>query len=175
MDYSEARPLISSGDLLAWSHYDWTTWYDLQVQAVRIGTESEFCHVGLACVFGGRVWCIESVEPVIRMAPLRNLIGEHGFYWAALDTDMSAAELEFAVSKISIGHYSKLEAVKAQLVQSLGNQDDDKWECAKWFNACRRLSGLECGPKDTPAATVQRVLEMGKSLRFVQPNAKGAA
>lgn len=169
MKYADARASIKSGDLLAWSHYDWSSWYDIQVQAVRVATESEYCHAALAWVFGGRVWCIESVEPVIRLVPLSNLLGEHGFFHVPLNTPMTDAELEFALSKVSIGHYSKLEAIKAQLT-TLTDQDDDKWECAKFFNACRRLSGLDLGPKDTPAAVVEKALQQpGASLIRITP------
>lgn len=152
MKYEQVRPQIRSGDVLAWSHYEWATWYDLQVQAVRIGTQSDYCHVGLAWVAGGRVWVIESVEPVVRLVPLSNLIGK-GFYWLPLNAPMSDVELEFALAKVGNGRYSKLQAVQAQLgVLEVGK--DDLWECAELVIAGRRLSGVDLGPKATPAAVV---------------------
>ncbi len=169
MNYAQARPLIKSGDALFWSHYDWSTWYDIQVQAVRLGTQSEYCHAAVAWEYAGRVWCIEAVSPLIRLVPLSNLIGTHGFYWAPLDVPMTNEELEFALAKVSIGKYSKVEAVRAQFEQ-LNNQDDDSWQCAEFLIACRARSGLNLGPKATPAAAVRKVQELGKPVYMVLPN-----
>lgn len=166
MKYADARDHIQSGDVLAWSHYNWASWYDLQVQAVRIATESEYCHAALAWVAGGRVWCIESVEPVVRVVPLSNLI-ERGFYWLPMRVPMSEAELEFALSKVGNGRYSKLQAVQAQ-VATLEIGVDDLWECAEFTIACRRLSGVDLGNVATPAAVVKacQVLQ-DSSPRFI--------
>lgn len=166
MNYAEARPRIQSGDILAWSHYDWSTWYDLQVQMVRIGTQSEYCHVALARVMDGRVWCLESVEPLVRCVPLSNII-EHGFYWIPMGRVMSAAELEFAYSKVAVAHYSKLEAIKAQMCAALQSGDDNVMECAKYVRACCRLSGLDVGVKDVPAAVVRGAQDLGRPVYFV--------
>lgn len=174
MNYSEARPSIQSGDILAWSHYDWSSWYDLQVQGVRIGTESEYCHVALARVMDGRVWCLESVEPLVRCVPLSNLI-EHGFYWIPMGRQMSEVELEFAYSKVAIARYSKLEAIKAQMSAALQSHDDNVMECAKYVRACCSRSGLEVGMRDTPAAVVRGAQDMGCPVYFVQPDAPAGA
>lgn len=169
MNYAEARGQIKSGDLLAWSHYNWASWYDLQVQAVRVFTESEFCHVGLAWVVGGRVLVIESVEPVIRVVPLSNLLGTQGTYWLPLNCDITESELEFALSKVGNGAYSKLEAVEAQL-GNLKVGQDDLWSCAEFFTVARRLSGLDLGPKATPAAVVAKAQEKGYALYRILPD-----
>lgn len=153
MKYAEARTLIQSGDLLAFSHYHLRDWYDLQIQIVRAATQSEYSHVGIAFVMGGRVWVIESVVPKIRMVPLSNVM-EGGFYWLPLATPISDAELEFACAEIGMGDYSKLEAVQAEI----GHLDigaDHLWECAEFVIACRRLSGVNLGDKATPTAVVR--------------------
>ena len=153
MKYLDARPLIQSGDVLAWSHYEWSSWYDLQVQAVRLITESEYCHVALALVFGGRVWAVESVQPVIRLVPLSNLIGL-GFYWLPVNKEVTENELEFALSKVGNGKYSKLQAMQAQLERmTIGN--DDLWSCAEFVITARKLSNVDLGNKATPAAVVR--------------------
>lgn len=36
MKYKEIRPLIKSGDILAWSHRGWKSWYDIKIQFVRM-------------------------------------------------------------------------------------------------------------------------------------------
>lgn len=173
MNYSEVRSRIQSGDILAWSHYDWSTWYDIKVQAVRMGTESEYSHVALARVMDGRVWCLESVTPLVRCVPLSNLI-EKGFYWIPMGREMSPPELEYAYSKVAIAHYSQIEAVKAQICAGLQSHDENVMECAKYVRACCAMSGLTVGDKDVPAAVVRGAQDMGKSVFFVNPD-DGAA
>lgn len=153
MLYPDIRPQIQTGDLLAWSHYEWRTIYDWQVQAVRIGTQSEYCHVGLAYVLSGRVMVLESVTPYVRLIPLSNLLKD-GAYWMPLETPMSDAEEAFAMSLIGRGQYSKLDAIAGQ-IDSLVIGANDQWQCAEYVIACRRLSGLDLGPKATPAAVVR--------------------
>ncbi len=166
MDYETARPLIKSGDLIALSHYKWASWYDLQVQIVRFSTQSEYSHVGMAWVIGGRVFLVESVTPVIRMVPL-SMMAKDGFYWAPLGKDISDPELEFALSKIGNGRYSKLEAVLAQ-VTGIQIGADDLWECAEFIIAARRLSGVDLGDKATPSAVVRAAQDLGAAVAFVK-------
>jgi hypothetical protein len=155
MKYADVRARIESGDLLAWSHRGWDSWYSLKIQAVRMFTRSDYCHLALAMVFDGRVWCVESVMPVIRIVPLSNLIGTEGCYWIPMNAPMTPAEREFALSKVSLGKYSQIEAMRAALSPlPADNQRDDKWECARYAIECRRHSGIELGPIDTPDAGV---------------------
>lgn len=165
MDYTTVRGKIQSGDLIALSHYKWASWYDLQVQAVRIGTQSEYSHVGMAWVVGDRVFVIESVTPVIRMVPL-SLLAADGFYWSPLGADISEPELAFALSKIGGGRYSKLQAVLAQL-RRLRIGVDDLWECAEFVIVCRRLSGVDLGDKATPSAVVRAAQDLGAPVYFI--------
>lgn len=154
MNYDQARPLIQSGDLLAFSHYTLRDLYDLQIQIVRCATQSEYSHVGIAYVMGGRVWLIESVVPKVRMIPLSNVLQDGPFYWTPLGTPLSDAELEFYCSEMGVGDYSKLEAVQAQLGRlDIGANHD--WECAELVISGRRRSGLDLGPKAVPTDVVR--------------------
>lgn len=170
MHYADARPLIRSGDLLAWTHRGWGSWYDVQIQAVRAFTRSEYSHVGLAWVAGGRVWCIESVVPHIRAVPLRNLVAPHGLYWLPLHHRMDADELAFALSRVGLGAYSKWQAVRAAL-GLLRVGADDLWECAEFVIAARRRGGLDLGDVATPTAVVRHAQEHhGASCTLVMPD-----
>ncbi len=165
MNYQTARPAFRSGDLIALTHYKWASWYDLQVQAVRFFTQSEYSHVGIIWVFGGRVWVIESVTPVIRIVPL-SLMANDGFFHIAMEAEMGDAELTFLLSKIGRGQYSKLQAIAAQL-RRLNIGADDLWECAELVVAARRLSGVDLGDKATPSAVVMAAMLQGAPCRFV--------
>lgn len=163
--YSEIRSQIKSGDIIALTHTEWNSLYDLQVQAVRVFTQSEYCHVAVVWVFAGRVLVIESVTPKVRIFPLSNL-KDAGFYWIPTDTPMSDAELEYGLSKVGLGEYSKLQAIAGQL-ETLEIGEDDLWQCSELTIAMRKLSGLDLGPKATPAAVVQKALETGLTLNYV--------
>ena len=163
--YNEVRDSIKSGDIIALTHTEWDSLYDLQVQAVRIFTQSEYAHVALTWVVGGRVFVIESVTPKIRIMPLSNL-KDSGFYWIPTNHPMTDAELEYGLSKVGMGEYSKLQAVQGQL-ETLHIGEDDEWQCSELVIAMRRLSGLDLGPKATPAAVVQKALEKGLTLSYV--------
>jgi hypothetical protein len=168
MKYSDVRAKISSGDLLAWSHNEIrlpTLIHDLQVKAVRLAGLTEFTHVGLALPFGGRVWLLESVEPLVRMVPLSNVIGD-GFYWLPLNKAMSDAELEWALSKVATAEYSKWEGIRAQLGISPASED---MECAKYAAMSRILSGVDIGNRYTPSAVVKRAQVLGFAQYWVEP------
>jgi hypothetical protein len=165
MDYASIRSSIKSGDLIALSHTAWGSLYDLQIQAVRTFTQSEYSHICVAWVIGGRVFVIEAVEPKVRIMPLSNM-QDVGFYWIPTNNEMSETELEFGLSKVGIGTYSKIEAIEAQL-DLLDIGKDDLWECAELTIAMRKLSSVNLGDKATPAAVVQNALEQGLILNYM--------
>jgi hypothetical protein len=148
VNYQGARGQIKSGDLLAWSHRSWASWYDLQVQAVRVFTRSEYCHVGVAWVVAGRVFVIEAVTPQVRIFPLSKLLP---FYWMPLGAPWKKETEEFALSQVGL-YYSKWQAVKAYF----GYTDkDDIWQCAALTRAILSADGVDLNPeKETPSALV---------------------
>lgn len=168
LTYPQARNQFADGDLIALSHYNWASFYDLQVQAVRFFTQSEYAHVGIILNFGGRVWVVESVTPKIRLVPL-SYFAKEGFYHVQLNKPMSNPELEFMLSKVGKGEYSKWQAIMAQLSR-LHIGADDMWECAEFVIASRALSGVDLGTKATPSGVVQYALENGASLRLIKAN-----
>lgn len=164
--YEEIRGTINSGDLIALTHKEWNSFYDLQVQAVRIFTESEYSHVAVTWVVGGRIFLIESAQPKVRIFPLSNL-KDSGFYLIQTpDKPMTERELEYGLKHVGIGQYSKLQAIEGQL-NLLNIGDDGLWQCAEYVIAMRRLSGLDLGIKATPGAVVQKALELGYSLQYI--------
>ena len=159
MRYSKIRDSIKSGDIIALSHYKWASLYDLQIQIVRLSTQSEYCHIGLIWEIAGRLFVIESVTPKIRIRPLSHFIKD-SFYWIPMDKAISDNELEFALEKVGVGSYSKWQAIKGQL-NSLKIGGDDLWQCAEFLIECRKLSGCNLGDKATPAAIVKTLQSQG--------------
>ena len=165
MKYSEIRHNIKSGDIIALSHYKWASLYDLQVQAVRLFTQSEYCHVGLVWKIGGRLFVIESVTPKIRIKPLSHFVKD-SFYWMPMKANICNDELEFALEKIGEGEYSKWQAIKGQLnLLKIGK--DNNWQCAEFLIECRKRSGVMLGDKATPSAIVKAVQALGRPVYLI--------
>lgn len=166
MNYAAIRNRIQSGDLIALTHTKWGSLYDLQIQVVRTVQQSEYSHIGIAYVMGGRVWIIESVDPYIRMMPLSNLAAE-GFYLLQTQSPISEQELTFSMAEIGVGRYSKWEAIKA-FFHKITIGRNGLWECAEFVIASRKLSGVNLGNVATPSAVVQIAQEAGAPLYFVK-------
>lgn len=166
LKYTNVRPLIKSGDLIALTHRRARSWYDLQVWAVRVGTASEYCHVAQVWAVGGRLWVLEAVTPLVRMVPLSHFAAE-GFYWVPLNTDMSEIELEDALEQIGRARYSKWQAILA-FFGRLKLGADRMTQCCEYVITNRRRSGVDLGPVATPARVVQAALNRGASLFYVE-------
>lgn len=126
MKYDEARPHIQSGDVLAWTHRGWKSWHDIKLQLVRIWTRSEFVHVGIAWVVGGRVFVIEAVSRGVRIFPLSRLLP---FYWIRVgywDADMEKEALAHVGDE-----YSNWQAALGAIRQ-LKVGADRRWQCAEF-------------------------------------------
>ena len=164
MKYAEMRDRIKTGDVLAWSEGGpWTSWRNVQLNLVRMGTMSDFNHVGLAYCIGGRVFVVEAVVPYIRIYPLSR---ELPFFWIPTPYVFDLAAETTMLEKVGLP-YSKWEAVKALFTT---DTDGGKaWECAKLVN--RTLMQFDSGfdaLHDTPAEVVKYLTRaLGFQLSFV--------
>ncbi len=167
MKYSDTRSEIKSGDLILLSHQAWDSWGSIQSQVVKSVTQSEFSHVCVAWVIASRVFAIEAVVPKVRIMPVSNMFENGGIYWIPMpDKPMTEAELEFGLKHVG-DSYSKLEAIMAQL-ELLKIGISEAWECAELTICMRKLSGLDLGPKGTPAAVAKKALELGYTLKYLE-------
>jgi hypothetical protein len=148
MKYIEYRSKIKSGDLLAWSHRSWKTWYDIKIQLVRIFTQSEYSHVGVAWVYQDRVFVIESVTPFVRIVPLSNLLP---CYVISMNLPWSKETENLALGMVGKAGYSQLEAIKAYFGK---NKDPNAWECAEFVQKIYRSENLNLDCKDVPSDLV---------------------
>ena len=148
MNYLDIRDQIKSGDVIAQSHRQWGTLHDLQVQAVRIATMSEYSHVGIAWVVAGRVFILEAVSAVVRIFPLSRA----GDFFL-LDRGLWSDEAEARAMKHVGAPYSKIDAVRSFF--GLSDDTDDAWFCSEYV--CSVL-GIHLD-KPTPAALVRYLLD----------------
>lgn len=162
MNYVDARDRIRSGDVLAWTHRGWSSWYDFQIQMVRVFTRSEYCHVGVAWSIGGRVFVLEAVNSGVRIMPLSRLLP---CYWLRLARWGDTIE-EFALTKVG-QPYSKWQAILGGF-GTLKIGDDSKWQCAEYVLAVLKYGGLKLICQATPSGIVDKLLELGCSLEKLQ-------
>ena len=160
MLYADARPLIKSGDLLAFSHRGWGSWRDIKIQIVRFFTQSEYSHVGTAWVIGDRVFVIEAVIPKVRIYPLSKLLP---FYHLPLNAPWYPRTLELALSKVG-EPYSQVQAIKAFFSVPT---PDTYWQCAELALAIAASDDIGLGYKATPTAVVNAALVHGSTLTLV--------
>ncbi len=163
MRYQDARPRIRSGDVIALSHNAWASWYDLQIMAVRLFRMSEYTHVGIAWVVGGRVFILHAIGAGVSIAPLSH---ELPFYWIPVDRWTRDAE-SWALSTIG-QRYSKWQAILAGLGLLKGGEDS-LWECAEWASALLGRLGLPVSGALTPDGLVKRLLTLDYAITLVEP------
>lgn len=162
--YEHVRKQIKSGDLIALTHREWGSWYDVQVQVVRLASQSEYSHVGVAWVIGGRVFVLESVTGGVRAYPLSK---EKGFYWIRIPgIKWNKLAEEAALSKFGEG-YSKWEAIKAYFGK-IKNVNSGPWECAKFCLFVYSFLTDKFNCKAVPSSMVQNALELGATLTYVE-------
>ena len=161
MRYADARPLVKSGDLLAFSGGSWRSWNDIKVNLVRLFTRSTYSHVGLAWVVGGRVFVLEAVRPKVRIFPLSQ---RGDFFLIRLDASWRADTEAFALARVGYD-YSELDAVKGFLDCLEPGQVS---QCAAFVLEVLRQDGTALGQRATPDAVVQAALALqGATLMFV--------
>lgn len=157
MTYDDIRSHIKTGDILAWSFKGgfFSSWRAFKINMVRLFRRSEYSHVGLAVVSGGRVFVLESVTGGIRLMPLSK---ELPCYWIP-HTEMTEAELEWAMS-VCGEPYSELEAILGALDKT--NTKNGVWQCAEFVCWAK---GFGC--KATPDAVVEHALKQNYPLYYV--------
>ena len=157
MQYELARPLIQSGDVIFQSHRPLRSFYDLQVQIVRMMTRSEWSHVGLAWSVGGRLFMLEAVSAGVRIFPMSRA-GD--FTWVQRGGFTSGME-ELALAHVG-EPYSKWAAIRSYFGAS--NNTDTNWFCSELVCA---VLGLPVHDQ-TPAEVMRYLTEYeGLSTRFV--------
>ena len=158
MKYRDIRSEIKSGDLLSWSHRGWRSWYDLQVQFIRVFTRSEYSHVGAAYILGPRLFVLEAVSPRVRIFPLSSLLP---FYWTTVPTLNWTIELEdWALNTVG-QPYSKWHAIQHGAKHEPGKAPPP-WQCAEWYREMARRGGIDSDYRATPTCVtlgIQRRLE----------------
>ena len=159
MKYADARKEIKSGDVLAWTHNGIKSWADFEVFFVRLFQRSEYSHVGVAWVIGGRVFVLEAVGSGVRIFPLSMALH---FYWIPIGVWSDVMET-FAMAQVGAS-YSKWEAIRGFFGAT---RKDDKWQCAEYTRMILEFGGIELECDTTPSGVVEALLNKDFSLKVV--------
>lgn len=162
--YGWHRPNFRSGDIFAQSHGGWSSWRQIKVMAVRVFTLSTYSHVGVVEVdhTDGRVYAIEAVQPVVHRVPL-STIGS--FYHLPMRRAWWGVAASIAAKDALGTPYSQLDAMRAFFSPLPAGTVT---ECAALTREIEMRCGVDLGPMSRPDAVVQRALELGSSITFVQ-------
>ena len=166
MKYSDARPLLKSGDLIAMTSRApaFSSFYAFKIACVQAFTRSQFSHVAIVWVPpGGRVFLLEAVKPKVRIYPLSNALGEgEDTYYLPLTTDWLFAE-EFALAHIG-QDYSELKAIKGYFGPLTHGAETD---CAEYVLEVLRAAGVDLGTVATPSAVVRHAQLQGAPCTLI--------
>jgi uncharacterized protein YycO len=154
--YDAARELMATGDLLAWSHRPWHSWYDFQIQMVRMFTQSEYSHVGVAWVTEGRVFVIEAVSRGVCITPLSNT-GE--FYWVPCQHEAKNMTIDWLMQQVGKPYKNKLQMVM-DFFTGKPTKQVDRFQCSELANEFYSNSGLFLNAENTPSSIVNAALRM---------------
>ncbi len=165
MRYNDVRPTLKTGDLLAWTHDGIESWHDFEVQLVRVGTRSEFTHVGVAFVFAQRVFVIEAVGTGVRIFPLSRLLP---FYLVRKPKPLGEVAIEYAFQHIGVEYESKLAMVLAFITgESLAN--NKRLQCCELTRAIYDADDDPLDCEDKPTSVVRVAMETWGPLEWVAP------
>ena len=154
--YADARPLISSGDLLAWSDCD------LVARAIRLWTQSTWDHVGIAWRFRDRLFVLEAT---LSGVGLRALSLATPFDWIATSAKWTDDVEAFALAQLG-RPYDVYDAIRVGLgVKPSSAGEICSLYAAEVIAATGATSFLRKGL--TPQALVATMLYRGCELRRV--------
>lgn len=163
MQYADHRSRIRSGDLLAWSHRGgwFDSWHSFKIRTVRLFTMSEYSHVGIALVMGGRVWVLEAVTPLVRMVPLSGCLP---CYHVTTNATMTAKARDYALSFVGNKQYEYSQAEAALAAMGKNTRDNGAIQCCEYANLVLTACGVNLQGKDTPTDLVKSALDRGGKL-----------
>lgn len=154
MNYKDIRSQIKTGDVIAWGPKNSNTLSGLAGHIVRIGTRSEYSHIGIAFVIGERVLVLESMRAGVRLFPLSLDIP---FYWIPVYKYWNDGLTEAAFSKFG-QKYSIWDGVKS-IFQKITPGADNRWECAEFVQWLLQLGKHDISVKNLPTDIIKWLQE----------------
>lgn len=160
MVYSDARPLIASGDLLAFANPRFVS------RLIRTWTGGSWSHVGIAWRYQDRVFVLAAREG--RGVGLDALSTQLPAYWLRTGARWSDETERNALDRLGLP-YSYADAARV----ALGGPVRNPYEvCSVYAATVLRSAGIELPlPSYTPSALVAALMERGAEMREIMPDA----
>jgi hypothetical protein len=162
--YNEARPQICTGDLIAFSHTKSGSFYDFQVHAVRVATESEFSHVSLAYVTNERIFILEAVSSGVRMFPLSRA---GSFYWVKNPETLSEDALNQAFLDLGLPYENKFKMV-LNMIFKMNLNKNRRLQCSEYVNEVLAVNKQILTIIDIPTSIVTSAMRYWGALTYVE-------
>ena len=160
MRYAEARPLIASGDLLAFAPRGPVA------RLIRSWTGGSYSHVGIAWRYRERLFVIAAKEGGYGVCLLA-LSEQLPAYWLAVGAAWTDAVEDLATRHLG-RPYSYEDCARVALGRPA--RHDDR-VCSVYAATVLKAAGLDLPlPSYTPAALVAAALERGAIMRLVLPD-----
>ena len=162
MKYSVHESEIKTGDILGWTHREWKSWYDFQIQIVRMFTKSEFSHVGIAYWEDNKLYVIEAIGSGVR----KSLLSENiPFYWIKAEP-LSEKAISFAKEQIGRRYESKIKMV-INYFWDLDLENNKRWQCSELVNAIYRVNKTPLTFIDEPSKIMQVCWEKYNYISYI--------
>lgn len=176
MRYDEARDKMKTGDAIAVSGGNWTSWYGIKVMLVRLfgGAPSETSHMAMLWVENGRVFIMEAVATGVRLMPLSKDLPVE---WIPRPKPLSQGALNWAFAHIGTAYPAQWKMALAQLLRLLGLDKhfdigmcaDGRLDCCEYVLGILSADGetLDCAP--TPYEVRKAIVrKWGGTVVFVE-------
>lgn len=160
MRYSEARPDIQSGDIVAWQGRHWAA------RLIQRVTRSQYSHVAVVWRVSGRLFILEAVpRKGVSMLPL-SVCPE--FDWIATGVDWAPEAQGFALAQLG-KNYSYVDAILAGL--NIKMMVKDWWICSEYVREVVKKCNVHVpGIVQTPVQLIQHFRKQDCPIRFVEPD-----
>ena len=160
MRYAEARPLIASGDLLAFTNSR------LISRLIRTWTGGSYSHVGIAWRYRDRVFVLAAKEGGYGVC-LVALSEQLPIYWIRTGAAWTDAVEDLATQRLG-KPYSYADCALVALGRKPHHDDE---VCSVYAATVLKAAGLDLPlPSYTPSALVAAALERGAEMRLVLPD-----
>lgn len=149
VNYTDARPLIKSGDMLLWrDHPGGSVRSIIERWFVRHACASPYTHIGVALVQNGRVSVMDITTKGCAPRPLS---GNPDFDWIAGPRVLTQEDIDFAATFWGEMVYDRWQAILGQL-KALVIGADMRGQCAEYALMIWRHAGFAPTNTATPAA-----------------------
>lgn len=150
--------MIKSGDLCVFTTSK--TKPSLFGKIIRLATQSNYSHVGVAWVVNNHVLVVEANFPEVRIMP----IPQENVYYVDMSIEWTD-ELENLLLSYAGMRYSLSQAVFSYWTTP---KVDKQWQCVELAKDFYRHAGFDIESDYTPSSFVTSVLDSGYSLAKVQ-------